>query len=182
MEQMTDEELGKAAAETSVFSRVVPEHKMRIIKALQKNGETVAMTGDGVNDAPALKYADIGIAMGLRGSEVSREAADLILLDDNFTTIVETVKDGRRIYDNIRRAVGYIFTIHLPIILASLLPPLFGTPPSAPDAASRAYRAIRADYRSDLFHCPGTAAGGAGYHEKKTGRIERPPFNAADSG
>ena len=131
MEQMTDEELGKAAAETSVFSRVVPEHKMRIIKALQKNGETVAMTGDGVNDAPALKYADIGIAMGLRGSEVSREAADLILLDDNFTTIVETVKDGRRIYDNIRRAVGYIFTIHLPIILASLLPPLFGTPPSA---------------------------------------------------
>lgn len=124
MEQMTDEELGKAAAETSVFSRVVPEHKMRIIKALQKNGETVAMTGDGVNDAPALKYADIGIAMGLRGSEVSREAADLILLDDNFTTIVETVKDGRRIYDNIRRAVGYIFTIHLPIILASLLPPL----------------------------------------------------------
>ena len=73
MEQMTDEELGKAAAETSVFSRVVPEHKMRIIKALQKNGETVAMTGDGVNDAPALKYADIGIAMGLRGSEVSRK-------------------------------------------------------------------------------------------------------------
>lgn len=104
---------------------------MRIVKAFQMNGEVVAMTGDGVNDAPALKYADIGIAMGKRGSEVSREAADLILMDDNFTTIVETVKDGRRIYDNIRKAVGYVFTIHIPIAFASLLAPFLGISPAA---------------------------------------------------
>ena len=104
---------------------------MRIVKAFQENGEIVAMTGDGVNDAPALKRADIGIAMGKRGSEVSREAADLILMDDNFTTIVETARDGRRIYDNIRKAVGYVFTIHIPIALASLLSPFLGISPAA---------------------------------------------------
>jgi Ca2+-transporting ATPase len=104
---------------------------MRIVKAFKENGEIVAMTGDGVNDAPALKYADIGIAMGKRGSEVSREAADLILLDDNFTTIVETVRDGRRIYDNIRKAVGYVFTIHIPIALIALLGPFLGISPAA---------------------------------------------------
>lgn len=131
LSQMTEEELCEAVKTSSVFSRVIPEHKMRIVKAFKKNGEVVAMTGDGVNDAPALKYADIGIAMGMRGSEVSREAADLILMDDNFTTIVETVRDGRRIYDNIRRAVGYILTIHLPIIFTSLLPPLLKTSPDA---------------------------------------------------
>lgn len=131
LSRMTEEELCEAVKTSSVFSRVIPEHKMRIVKAFKKNGEIVAMTGDGVNDAPALKYADIGIAMGMRGSEVSREAADLILMDDNFTTIVETVKDGRRIYDNIRRAVGYILTIHLPVIFTSLLPPLLKTSPDA---------------------------------------------------
>lgn len=129
--QMSDEELRERVKEVCVFSRVIPEHKMRIVKALKENGEIVAMTGDGVNDAPALKYADIGIAMGKRGSEVSREAADLILLDDNFNTIVETVHDGRRIYDNIRKAVGYIFTIHIPIAFASLVAPLLGISPSA---------------------------------------------------
>ena len=90
---MSDDELREKVKTVSIFSRVIPEHKMRIVKAFKENGEIVAMTGDGVNDAPALKYSDIGIAMGKRGSEVSREAADLILLDDNFTTIVETVKD-----------------------------------------------------------------------------------------
>lgn len=128
---MSDEELQEAVKTVSIFSRVVPEHKMRIVMAFKKNGEIVAMTGDGVNDAPALKYADIGIAMGKRGSEVSREAADLILMDDNFTTIVETVKDGRRIYDNIRKAVGYVFTIHIPIAFASLLAPFLGIAPAA---------------------------------------------------
>jgi Ca2+-transporting ATPase len=131
LDKMTDEELREAVKTISVFSRVLPEHKMRIVKAFKENGEIVAMTGDGVNDAPALKYADIGIAMGKRGSEVSREAADLILLDDNFTTIVETVKDGRRIYDNIRKAVGYVFTIHIPIALISLLAPVLGIAPDA---------------------------------------------------
>lgn len=131
LEQMSDDELREAVKTSSIFSRVIPEHKMRIVKAFQENGEIVAMTGDGVNDAPALKYADIGIAMGKRGSEVSREAADLILMDDNFTTIVETVKDGRRIYDNIRKAVGYVFTIHIPIALSSLLAPMLGIDPAA---------------------------------------------------
>jgi P-type Ca2+ transporter type 2C len=127
---MTDDEIRERVQGVSIFSRVVPEHKMRIVKAFKDNGEVVAMTGDGVNDAPALKYADIGIAMGKRGSEVSREAADLILLDDNFTTIVHTIRDGRRIFDNIRKAVGYVFTIHIPIALASLLAPLLGIDPA----------------------------------------------------
>lgn len=123
---MTEEELREKVKEVSIFSRVIPEHKMRIVRAFKDTGQIVAMTGDGVNDAPALKYADIGIAMGKRGCEVSREAADLVLMDDNFTTIVETVHDGRRIYDNIRKAVGYVVTIHIPIALSSLLPPILG--------------------------------------------------------
>lgn len=131
LNKTTDAELRERVKDVSVFSRVIPEHKTRIVKAFKENGEIVAMTGDGVNDAPALKYADIGIAMGKRGSEVSREAADLVLMDDNFTTIVETVKDGRRIYDNIRKAVGYVFTIHIPIAFSSLLAPILGIAPAA---------------------------------------------------
>ena len=130
LDKMNDIELRKAVKNVSIFSRVIPEHKMRIVEAFQSTGEIVAMTGDGVNDAPALKQAEIGIAMGKRGSEVSREAADLILMDDNFSTIVDTIEDGRRIYDNIRKAVGYIFIIHIPIALSSLLSPLFGVSPS----------------------------------------------------
>ncbi|MZQ99633.1 MAG: HAD-IC family P-type ATPase [Acidaminobacter sp.] len=129
LHQMSDQELREKVRNVSIFSRVLPEHKMRIVKAFKENGEIVAMTGDGVNDAPALKYADIGIAMGKRGSEVSREAADLILLDDNFSTIVDTIEDGRRIYDNIRKAVGYVFAIHIPIAGASLVAPLMGISP-----------------------------------------------------
>lgn len=128
--QMSDEELKQKVQKISIFSRVIPEHKMRIVKAFKDNGEVVAMSGDGVNDAPALKSSDIGIAMGKHGSEVSREVADLILMDDNFTTIVETVKDGRRIYDNIRKAVGYVFTIHIPIAMASLVAPFIGISPA----------------------------------------------------
>lgn len=127
--KMSDQELQKQVENVSIFSRVVPEHKMRIVKAFKDNGQVVAMTGDGVNDAPALKYADIGIAMGKRGSEVSREASDLILMDDNFSTIVDTIKDGRRIYDNIRKAVGYVFVIHIPIAFAALLAPFLNIRP-----------------------------------------------------
>ncbi len=130
LNNMSDDELRARVRDVSIFSRVVPEHKMRIVKAFKDNGEIVAMTGDGVNDAPALKYADIGIAMGKRGSEVSREAADLILLDDNFSTIVDTIRDGRRIYDNIRKAVGYVFTIHIPIAFSALLAPFMGINPA----------------------------------------------------
>lgn len=131
LNELSDEALQERVKDVSIFSRVLPEHKMRIVKAFKENGEVVAMTGDGVNDAPALKYADIGIAMGKRGSEVSREAADLILLDDNFSTIVDTIKDGRRIYDNIKKAVGYVFTIHIPIAFACLLAPLMGISPGS---------------------------------------------------
>lgn len=127
---MSQEQLQERVRHADIFSRVLPEHKMRIVQALQANGEVVAMTGDGVNDAPALKYADIGIAMGGRGAEVCREAADLILMDDNFSTIVDTIKDGRRIYDNIKKAVGYIFAIHVPIALCSLFAPLLKISPS----------------------------------------------------
>lgn len=126
LEDMTDDELCECVKRVNVFSRVMPQHKMRIVTALKKNGEVVAMTGDGVNDAAAMRYADIGIAMGKRGSEVSREAADLILLDDDFSVIVDTVRDGRRIYDNIRKAVGYVFAIHIPIALSSLIGALMG--------------------------------------------------------
>ena len=122
-----------------------------------------------MNDAPALKYADIGIAMGKRGSEVSREAADLVLLDDNFSTIVQTIRDGRRIYDNIRKAVGYIFTIHIPIALISLLAPLLGIAPEYSDAAAFACGAFGADDRSDLLHRTGAPAG------RRRISCERPP-------
>lgn len=128
LEKMTDEELDKRVQTTNIFARVYPNHKMRIVKALQDNHEVVAMTGDGVNDAPALKKAEIGIAMGERGTNVAKEAADLILLDDNFSTIVAAIENGRVIYSNIKKAVEYILVIHIPIILASLIIPLADLP------------------------------------------------------
>lgn len=128
IERMSDAELAEAVRHTDIFARVVPQHKLRIVRSLQHNGEITAMTGDGVNDAPALKEADIGIAMGRRGTEVARQAADMILLDDNFTTIVRSVEDGRRIYDNIRKAIAYIMVIHIPIAALALLVPALQLP------------------------------------------------------
>ena len=128
IDAMTEDELSEAVKHCDIFSRVIPEHKMKIVKALKKNGEIVAMTGDGVNDAPALKNADIGIAMGKRGTEVAKEAAHMILMDDNFTTIVHSIEDGRRVFDNIRKAMVYIMIIHIPIMTLALFSPIFNLP------------------------------------------------------
>ncbi|PKU24381.1 ATPase [Telmatospirillum siberiense] len=115
-------------AHTNVFARIMPEQKLRLVQAFATSGEVVAMTGDGVNDAPSLKAAHIGVAMGGRGTDVAREAASLVLLDDNFASLVTAVRLGRRIADNLRKAIGYILAVHVPIAGMSLLPVLFGWP------------------------------------------------------
>jgi len=128
LEAMNDSELKKKIRTASIFARVVPEQKLRIVQALKANREVVVMTGDGVNDAPALKAASIGIAMGNRGTEVARESASLVLTDDNFASIVGAVRMGRRIYDNIKKAMEYIISVHIPIAGTALLPIVTGWP------------------------------------------------------
>jgi Ca2+-transporting ATPase len=128
LENMSDEHLMERTRTVSIFARVVPEQKLRIVNALKANSEVVVMTGDGVNDAPALKAAGIGIAMGNRGTEVARESAALVLTDDNFASIVKAVRMGRRIYDNIKKAMAYIISVHIPIAGLSLLPIFMGWP------------------------------------------------------
>lgn len=128
MEAMSDVDLAIRARTVTVFARVMPEQKLRIVNALKADGEIVAMTGDGVNDAPSLKAAHIGVAMGGRGTDVAREASSIVLLDDDFGSIVKAVRLGRRIYDNLRKAMGFIFAVHVPIAGLSLVPLLFGLP------------------------------------------------------
>jgi Ca2+-transporting ATPase len=128
LDSMEDDELRRRVRTTNVFARVVPEQKLRLVRAFRANGEIVAMTGDGVNDAPALKAADIGIAMGGRGTDVAREAAALVLLDDDFSSIVHAVRLGRRIFDNLKKAIAYTLASHLPIIGLTLIPVMLKWP------------------------------------------------------
>lgn len=128
LEMLSDEALRSRLHEVEVFARIVPQQKLRLVEAFKANGEIVAMTGDGVNDAPALKAAHIGVAMGKRGTDVAREAAGLVLLKDDFASLVTTVRLGRRIYDNLRKAMSYALAVHIPIVGMALLPVLLGEP------------------------------------------------------
>src|SRR5262249_4679560 len=126
--KVEDAALVQRAKTVNVFARIMPEQKLRIVQALKAEGEIVAMTGDGVNVAPSLKAAHIGIAMGGRGTDVAREASSIVLLDDDFGSIVTAIGLGRRIYDNLRKAMGFIFAVHVPIAGLALLPLMLGLP------------------------------------------------------
>jgi len=128
LDRLSEDERARLVAEVTVFARIEAAQKYELVRALHARGAVVAMTGDGTNDAPALREADIGIAMGRRGTEVARAAATMVLLDDNFATIVHSIRDGRRIFENLRRAFAYLIAFHIPLLLAAVSIPLLGAP------------------------------------------------------
>ena len=128
LNKLSDDQFDEAAKTVNVYARVSPEHKVRIVQAMKENGNITAMTGDGVNDAPALKRADIGIAMGITGTDVTKESADMIITDDNFASIVSAVEEGRVIYSNIRKFVFFLMSCNVGEILIVFLAMLFGWP------------------------------------------------------
>lgn len=168
--ELTDEQLQEAVKTTNVFARVSPEHKVRLVDAVRSNGNIVAMTGDGVNDAPSLKHADIGVAMGITGTDVSKEAADMILTDDNFASIVSAVSEGRTIYANIRKVVGFLLSCNIGEILVIFFAMLFNLP--VPLAATQL---LAINLITDAF-----PAFALGMEKAEKGVMNRPPRDPAE--
>ena len=146
LDALDDLELQKVMEQETIFARMAPEHKLRLVSAFQANGEVVAVTGDGVNDAPALRKADIGIAMGIVGTDVSKEAADIILTNDHFASITKAIEEGRAVYDNIRKFMTYIFSSNVPEILPFILTAMFRIP-----LALTVMQILAIDLGTDLF-------------------------------